>query len=757
MLISLVVALTAVAAHGQPLRRSSIVDAQALLRDTPLARNASIHRALEDTHKFFTPLSCNDQQCQQGSKTWQQMGFDSLNGPVVIPCGVCVTMNYGGDTLVLKYGLDVRGTLNFPNGYSITIETPYVIVQGKLEMTSTRRVSGQPDIKFSITGTDQVSFIPEDENEFVCSPSGASKPTACAVGFKPLVVAGGQVVIRGLPNTCTTWTKLKDVDNGGLPSQKDILIDFDQRGYNPLCSNWNYMSDDFSSDTNSFDWTGGYGAFFQITDEGTFLVSGRKSNKEHAPTWDMLWVRNCLVPGQKYLFSARVKLTKSGTSAGDLTSCAVSGNNCLWLFSTIKTPTGQLGRKKGYWEKGNDIRYGVWTDFHATFEYINEELATDNIYQMLQLRGPEAGVDIEIDDVQFSLPDPMTVPDLAGPCDGNLVRNGDASAHAIHPYPMTHAGGYLSVEEESNGNTFFRQIGRDSDRDSIMFEFPAPDCLVANGRYRVSASLRIDSNTPVQILIEVRSQAFDNTAVTIVVAECDGISRNSWTTCTADVALPPAVVGNFASTRLQLETVGSPTANVDIDNLQMELLDGSVTSIIVPADGIENCWGAGAEILITSHTLSYQDSQVRTLVSNPVALGDGFVKLELNEAIVPATTTQESPDFAVEVALLSRNILFEGANDFAVSLMGAHFMIMQTAGVPQFIDGAEFQNFGQQGILGRYVSAYLCGKPCTSCLTTNFEIPSANPFSFVRRCFRGHCEEKLYQKIKPKMYCCAWH
>ena len=59
----------------------------------------------------------------------------------------------------------------------------------------------------------------------------------------------------------------------------------------------------------------------------------------------------------------------------------------------------------GPWEeKDYAWEYGQWQDFYATVTYTEDELSADNIYQILQLRGPEPEVDIEMDDVLFSLP-----------------------------------------------------------------------------------------------------------------------------------------------------------------------------------------------------------------------------------------------------------------------------------------------------------------------------------------------------------------
>lgn len=67
-------------------------------------------------------------------------------------------------------------------------------------------------------------------------------------------------------------------------------------------------------------------------------------------------------------------------------------------------------------------------------------------------------------------------------------------------------------------------------------------------------------------------------------------------------------------------------------------------------------------------------------------------------------------DERAEVALLSRNIMITGQDEPAPNqLEGGHFIVVQTA-VPQFIEGVEFWQMGQQGNLGRYnIHFHVCG------------------------------------------------
>jgi G8 domain len=142
-------------------------------------------------------------------------------------------------------------------------------------------------------------------------------------------------------------------------------------------------------------------------------------------------------------------------------------------------------------------------------------------------------------------------------------------------------------------------------------------------------------------------------------------------------------------------------------------------TIVVDAT-VQSKWAPGSEILITSHTTRWDGHQVRTIVQVAPYGSDGkYVSLTLSSAIDRPTTLIDSPDFAVEVALLSRNIVFQGGSD-SITLHGGHFMVMQTPKVPQYIEGVDFQNFGQQGLLGRYpIHFHFCGDVTGSIVIKN--------------------------------------
>ena len=74
-------------------------------------------------------------------------------------------------------------------------------------MYSTKIPNGQADVKVLLTGTDEQvpTFLPADSNYEACA--GA----ICNVGKKPIVVAGGKLVIEALPQDFPTWTTLYNV------------------------------------------------------------------------------------------------------------------------------------------------------------------------------------------------------------------------------------------------------------------------------------------------------------------------------------------------------------------------------------------------------------------------------------------------------------------------------------------------------------------------------------------------------------------
>lgn len=138
----------------------------------------------------LVPLSCNGALAAAICQPWtSRFGATSVHSNlVVVPCGECIMMDYKGPTLTLNSGIDIIGKLVFPENYVITLLTPFVIVQGELQMTSTKAVDGIPLIKLVMTGESNNTFYPQNENSDAC---GAGSP--CLAGKKAIIVAGGKL------------------------------------------------------------------------------------------------------------------------------------------------------------------------------------------------------------------------------------------------------------------------------------------------------------------------------------------------------------------------------------------------------------------------------------------------------------------------------------------------------------------------------------------------------------------------------------
>jgi G8 domain len=161
---------------------------------------------------------------------------------------------------------------------------------------------------------------------------------------------------------------------------------------------------------------------------------------------------------------------------------------------------------------------------------------------------------------------------------------------------------------------------------------------------------------------------------------------------------------------------------VDIRGIAKEtptwtLLYDMINEDTIVLDNTATNWAPGAEILITSHTRVWNEHLVRTIES--ISTVSGKTALQLNETIVRPTTLVEDKNFATEVALLSRNVLIQGGSDPS-PWHGGHFMVHNTPAQRQWVQGVEFRNMGQQGLLGRYpVHFHFCEDSPMSVVSKN--------------------------------------
>lgn len=223
--------------------------------------------------------------------------------------------------------------------------------------------------------------------------------------------------------------------------------------------------------------------------------------------------------------------------------------------------------------------------------------------------------------------------------------------------------------------------------------------MIVQGELEIGAEGPINGQPPIRIiLIGEENQSFTPINENSEVCEGHGCMVGS-----------KAVV--VAGGRLNIRGISSDAPTWSI------VQNATKTSITVEAAAF-NQWKEGSEIVIATHSAQWDENQVRTIVDVQL-IDENCVKFELDHEIEIPTIAINSPDFATEVALLSRNVLFQGGYT-ARAVQGGHLWIMQTPSVVQTLVGVDFQRFGQQGRLGRYpIHLHFCGDSTGTVIAKN--------------------------------------
>lgn len=195
----------------------------------------------------FAPLSCNlpslptTSQCHKTPTGLFSTLVNAANGaPITIPCGTCYKYDLPWGRTFKLGGLDIIGKLYIPPNWKTVIKTPYIFVQGELEIINNRLIT--PDnlsTRIILTGDSDVWFRPADSNQGV-------EGTPFNAGKKPLLVAGGKLNIRGWDRddtsstlsdgaSYTTWSPILSKTADGTFALRD-----DETG---ISSRWGPMSE----------------------------------------------------------------------------------------------------------------------------------------------------------------------------------------------------------------------------------------------------------------------------------------------------------------------------------------------------------------------------------------------------------------------------------------------------------------------------------------------------------------------------------
>jgi len=660
-----------------------------------------IHRTLESSINFET-LSCNIEVW-----TCEPWPFGLNGGPIEIPCNKCYSM--GGFTnreiITLTGPLDIKGKLDFPDGTKVQLETTGIFVQGELSMKSTKLVDGTPDVVISLTGSSDVIFTPDSQNAAACDENG------CNFGPKPIVVAGGRLNIDGMPDSCSTWTTVADYERIEKPTptkyRKQPTIPDTSAG---TCD-FTLLEERFENGIGQ--WNGNLGAKEQILsgshDGSNYLRVSSRTESFQGPLYDLnRYLRECAIPDTDYLFRAKIRLSSSdGSSFSD---CSTSGTNCPGLNFGFLNATDDLKWRKLLAFDGTNFVDGQWQDVKASFRFFPDYVATDNIFTTFLFYGPEAGIDISIDDITIALPPAEAYPDPANVC-GNLVQNGNAELLDGFPapmYPFIKSSTILVLDDDSGGQYFF-MTNRKAGHDSLALDI-TPQCLVDGSVYTFSMKIKVDSAVEVMPVVVIKTHTAEEDRIFDVVAYCPVSSTAiGWTTCTNDFTFK-----GHHSVSPKVEVViylrNDSNSDVSYDDISFTFKSGGVSKMVLLES--VSCWDSNASVIFPSQTLLYDDTtitSVESVTGNKITTSDDVLPL-------PIAAT-ESSDTASEIGLLSRNILFENGDN---SSSGPYLVVLKTPGVPQKIQGIEFNGFGTQGAVGKHpINFKLSGDSAGSIIAKN--------------------------------------
>ena len=129
------------------------------------------------------------------------------------------------------------------------------------------------------------------------------------------------------------------------------------------------------------------------THGSTYALYGGRTSTWNGPQTN--FDPSCIVPGAIYFIQAKARLTKPDS----FSNCHKYGTNCLKITSYMRdTDIGQTWNNRGHSSQHND---GEWFDFVSSTTFDDRAADVANaIHRRLYWEGPEAGVEIALDDIK---------------------------------------------------------------------------------------------------------------------------------------------------------------------------------------------------------------------------------------------------------------------------------------------------------------------------------------------------------------------
>eukprot|EP00577_Skeletonema_sp_RCC1716_P002322 CAMPEP_0113418638 /NCGR_PEP_ID=MMETSP0013_2-20120614/26321_1 /TAXON_ID=2843 ORGANISM="Skeletonema costatum, Strain 1716" /NCGR_SAMPLE_ID=MMETSP0013_2 /ASSEMBLY_ACC=CAM_ASM_000158 /LENGTH=1088 /DNA_ID=CAMNT_0000305903 /DNA_START=295 /DNA_END=3558 /DNA_ORIENTATION=- /assembly_acc=CAM_ASM_000158 len=659
----------------------------------------------------FAPLSCNPVEfdCTGAAGLSTVVG----GGPVVVPCGTCLVYDLGDEATI--GGLHIIGKLLVPTNYKSTLSTPYVFVQGELEMSDNQPISeDNTSMKIVLTGNTDVMFTPHE-------PVAGAAPLN--VGEKPFLVAGGKLNIRGwddVEGSGTTWTPILAMAEADRLHPDPIVGETAARTALPHLSNPtitcpNKVVHDFEGGVDFSVWKGGDGNVLSYDEaSGTLTATNLRRDWQGFRLDFTKFTKDCpLTQDATYLVTIRLKIEDPTLEDGAVSICETNNHpdHCPKLGRSIIKAEGKgwLYDDKVRLLPSSIGRNNEWFTFATEWTWDENDL-TDTVAQVFYLENFKPGQILHMDEFQFELPSSKSYAPVEDPC-LELVVNGDAEnadGRGWHHYPMwsgrTDRFIPTILEETVDGavNKYWHIENRIWIGDSLRFHVNH-QCFIRGYKYTISLRARFTGKThPVRYWFEIKGDTATKGYRYNKPLSCPSQSAaDGWVTCSGDFVVDEHY--EFTSSPeiilvTQDENDSTGYVDWDFDDVSIKYKGGPAAGLEV--DGSDAArWGVNSDVHITSSTLHGEDAQDGR-VKSVSQKANGNAVLELENPITPVLSEKETPGYGVEIAVTSRNIKIIGEDDGTYN--GGYLQVFHTPGVAQVIEGVEFFNMGQTSRKNRF-------------------------------------------------------
>jgi len=215
---------------------------------------------------------------------------------------------------------------------------------------------------------------------------------------------------------------------------------------------------------------------------GSFVRTTGRTATWHGPGFH-LDTRCFLEVGTKYTITARARLSRAD---GQPPLCATDINKCV--HGTIRGRSAPEPFDTNYHTNGASpaaATAGDWAGVSATVTVAERDTTVGSL--LLYFEGPEAGTDIDIDDVKI-------IREVAAPCSGNLIANGDIEADPVFFAPWVRdTGGTLVVKSDGSayeGDNYLTSYGRTKSWNGPGYHLDVA-CIEAGTTYLANAVFRL--------------------------------------------------------------------------------------------------------------------------------------------------------------------------------------------------------------------------------------------------------------------------